>query len=52
VSDHIQNLLGTWGLSTINLGKSVIQERQAKERKFVWVGTTVFRESSLGMGNR
>jgi hypothetical protein len=42
VSGHIPKLLGTWGLSTISLGKSVSQERQAKERKFVWVGTVVF----------
>jgi hypothetical protein len=41
VSGHIPELLGTWGLSTIILGKSVSQERQAKGRKFVWVGTTV-----------
>jgi hypothetical protein len=41
VSGHIPKLLGTWGLSTIILGKSVSQERQAKERKFVWVGTTI-----------
>jgi hypothetical protein len=38
VSGHIQNLLGTSGLSTISLGKSVSQERQAKGMKFVWVG--------------
>jgi len=42
VSGHIQKLLGTWGLSTISLGKSVSQERKAKGRKFVWVGTTIF----------
>jgi hypothetical protein len=30
VSGHIPKLLGTWGLSTIILGKSVIQERQSK----------------------
>jgi hypothetical protein len=41
VSIHIPKLLGTWGLSTINLGKCVSQARQAKEKKFVWVGTTV-----------
>jgi hypothetical protein len=29
VSGHIPELLGTWGLSTTNLGKSVSQERQA-----------------------
>jgi hypothetical protein len=34
VSGHLPKLLGTWGLSTISLGKSVIQERQEKERKF------------------
>jgi hypothetical protein len=44
VSGHIPELLGTWGLSTIGLGKSVNQERQAKGRKFVWVGTTVLRQ--------
>jgi hypothetical protein len=44
VSGHIPELLGTWGLSTIILGKSVSQERQAKGRKFVWVGTTVLRQ--------
>jgi hypothetical protein len=43
VSGHIPKLMGTWGLSTIILGKSVRQEKQAKERKFVWVGTTVLR---------
>jgi hypothetical protein len=42
VSGHIPKLLGTWGLSTIILGKSVSQEIQAKGRKFVWVGTTSF----------
>jgi hypothetical protein len=38
VSGHIPELLGTWGLSTINLGKSVSQERQAQGRKYVWLG--------------
>jgi hypothetical protein len=33
VSGHIQELLGTWGLSTIILGKSVSQERQATREK-------------------
>jgi hypothetical protein len=47
VSGHIPNLLGTWGLSTIILGKSVSQERQAKESKFVWVGTTVLDKKFL-----
>jgi hypothetical protein len=42
VSGHIPKLLGTWGLSKIILGKSVSQERQSKEGKFIWVGTTVF----------
>jgi hypothetical protein len=42
VRSHIPNLLGTWGLSTICMGKSVSQERQAKERKFVWVEGEVF----------
>ena len=37
VSGHIPKLLGTWGLSTISLGKSVSQERKEKERNFVWV---------------
>jgi hypothetical protein len=37
VSGHIPKLLGTWGLSTIILGKSVSQERKEKERNFVWV---------------
>jgi hypothetical protein len=41
VSGHIPKLLGTWGLSTIILGKSVSQERKAKERNFVWVETEV-----------
>jgi hypothetical protein len=36
VSGHALELLGTWGLSTIIFGKSVSQERQAKERKFIW----------------
>jgi hypothetical protein len=31
MSGHIPNLLGTWGLSAISLGKSVSQERQAKK---------------------
>jgi hypothetical protein len=35
VISHIPKLLGTWGLSTISMGKSASQERQAKERKFV-----------------
>jgi hypothetical protein len=51
VSGHIPKLLGTWGLSTVNLGKSVSQERKTKERKFVWVETTIFSESSLCMEN-
>jgi hypothetical protein len=38
VSGHIPKLLGTWGLSTIILGKSVSQERQAKERKLYGLG--------------
>jgi hypothetical protein len=42
VSSHIPNLLDTWGLSKIILGKSLSQERQDKERKFVWVGRTYF----------
>jgi hypothetical protein len=37
--------LGIWELSTIALGKCVNQERQAKGRKFVWVGTTVLGHS-------
>jgi hypothetical protein len=41
VSGHVPNLLGTWGLSTIILGKSVSQERQATREDFVWVGTIV-----------
>jgi hypothetical protein len=28
VSGHIPNILGTWGSSTISLGKSVSQERK------------------------
>jgi hypothetical protein len=52
VSGHIPNLLGTWGLSTISLGKSVSQERQAKERKFVWVGTTILVSQVLCMRAR
>jgi hypothetical protein len=47
VSGHIPELLGTWGLSTIILGKSVSQERQAKGKKFVWIGQQ-FREGSCG----
>jgi hypothetical protein len=31
VSGHIPKLLGTWGLSTINLGKSVSQASKPKE---------------------
>ena len=38
MSGHIPKLLGTWRLSTINFGKSASQERQDKERKFVWLG--------------
>jgi hypothetical protein len=41
MSGHVPELLGTWGLSTISLGKSVIQERQSIREEFVWVGTTV-----------
>jgi hypothetical protein len=41
VSGHIPELLGIWGLSTIILGKSVSQERQATREEFVWVGTAV-----------
>jgi hypothetical protein len=44
VSGHIRELLGTWGLSTISLGKSVSQESQAKGRIFVWFGTTILRQ--------
>jgi hypothetical protein len=36
----------------IILGNIVIQERQAKERKFVWVGATMFSYSSLCMRNK
>jgi hypothetical protein len=48
VSGHIPKLLGTWGFSAISLGKSVNQERQSKEKKFVWVGGQQFGESSFG----
>jgi hypothetical protein len=41
VSGHVLELLGTWGLSIISLGKSVSQERQATREKFVWVGITI-----------
>jgi hypothetical protein len=47
VSGHIPKLLGTWGLSTISLGKSVSQERKSKERKFVWVGDKKFLVSQV-----
>jgi hypothetical protein len=47
VSGHIPELLDTWGLSTISLGKSVSQERKAKERKFVWVGGQHFDTPSF-----
>jgi hypothetical protein len=48
VSGNIPNLLGTWGSSTIILGKSVNRERKSKERKFVWVGTTVLHIDFFG----
>jgi hypothetical protein len=52
VSGHILELLGTWGLSTINLGKSVSQERQATreeirmgwDKKFVAVKFCAWEE--------
>jgi hypothetical protein len=47
VSGHISKLLGTWGLSEIILGKSVSQERQAKERKFVWMERVIFLGSQV-----
>jgi hypothetical protein len=47
VSGHIPKLLGTWGLSINRLGKCVSQESNPKGRKFVWVGTTIFGQSSL-----
>jgi hypothetical protein len=43
VSGHIPELLDTWGLSTISLGKSVSQERKDKGRKSIRVGKTVLR---------
>ena len=38
VSGHIPYLLGTWGMSTINLGKSVSQESKPKERNLYGLG--------------
>jgi len=49
VSGHVLELLGTWGLSTISLEKSVSQERKAKERKSVCVRTTVLVSQVLCM---
>jgi hypothetical protein len=48
VSGHIPKLLGTWGLNTIILGKSVSQEWKGKERNFVWVETSNNSLKSLG----
>jgi hypothetical protein len=42
VSGHIPKLLGTWELSTINLGKSVSQESQATREEICMVGTSRF----------
>jgi hypothetical protein len=44
VSGHILELLGTWDLNTIRLGKSVSQERKVKGRKFEWEGTKILRQ--------
>jgi hypothetical protein len=38
VSGHIPNLLGTWGLSTIILGKSVSQEKKVEETNSYGLG--------------
>jgi hypothetical protein len=48
VSGHIPKLLGTQGLSTINLGKSVSQEMQAK-REEICIGWDIeFLDSQCG----
>jgi hypothetical protein len=52
VSGHIPKLLGTWGLSTINLGKCPSQASRPKESKFVWVGTIVFGKSMFLHGDK
>jgi hypothetical protein len=46
VSGHIPELLGTWGLSTISLGKSVSQERKAKRGNLYGLGQQ-FLESQV-----
>jgi hypothetical protein len=38
VSGHMQKLLVTWGISTIGLGKCVIQARNPKERNSYGLG--------------
>jgi hypothetical protein len=35
-------------MSTISLGKCVSQEKQPKERKFVWVATTILDNVFFG----
>jgi hypothetical protein len=53
VSGHIPELLGTWGLSTISLGKSVSQERKAtREEIHMGWDNKFFSQSSLCMGRK
>jgi hypothetical protein len=52
VSGHIPELSGTWGLSTIILGKSVREERQAKREEIHMVSTTVRRRKFVCMKKR
>jgi hypothetical protein len=53
VSGHILELLGTWGLSTINLWKSVSQERQAtKEEIHMGWDDIFYRHQVLCMGKK
>jgi hypothetical protein len=52
VSGHIPKLLGTWGLSTIILGKSVSQERKPKRGNSYGLGQQFLGESSLCMRDK
>jgi hypothetical protein len=52
VSGHIPNLLGTWGLSTIILGKSVSQERKPKRGNLYGLGQQFLVSQVFCMGRK